>query len=148
MFHRGVADVFGQRRVDRYGAVGRKLDKALGEIDIVGGKRRADLALGDIAIEASRQRLVGDLDRILGGGLELRARGDAAADHDEGRGRAQRGGCQRKQRVAQGLDRELTDHFPSIGTRRYRWPAQCRQIPVRDAENLRLFESWPRMPCW
>ena len=58
-------DPIGQRRIDGDAAVGGEIDEALRKIAVVGGKRRADFALGDVLIEASTKRLVGDGDWIV-----------------------------------------------------------------------------------
>ena len=48
--HRDV-HFFGQRRIERHMALGGKLDEALGQIGVLGGERRIDLALRQRGIE-------------------------------------------------------------------------------------------------
>ena len=45
--------------------VGGKVDEALRQIRIMGGKRRLDLALRDVRIESSVERVIGDPRRIV-----------------------------------------------------------------------------------
>ncbi len=59
VLHARVIDRVGERRIDWHGAVGRERDKALRQIDIVSGERRADFAFGNVAIERPVERLIG-----------------------------------------------------------------------------------------
>ena len=74
VFHGGVIDFVAERRIDLHRTVGGERNEALRKVDIVGGKRAANLALGNAAIEGPVERLIGDLDRIVRRGVELRAR--------------------------------------------------------------------------
>ncbi len=69
---RVVASIRGSRihllhlgRIDRHVTVGGKVDEALREIRIMGGKRRLDLALRDRRIESSVERMIGNPRRIV-----------------------------------------------------------------------------------
>ena len=46
-FHLRLLDLIGQRRIDGDAAIGSKLDKALRQVIVARGKRRADFALRD-----------------------------------------------------------------------------------------------------
>ena len=95
----GLAHVVGQRRIDCDVAIRRKRHKALREIDIARGKRRANFAFRHVAIEGARQRTIADRDRIVGRGL-LIVRGQAAANEETGRYGAKNAHAKRRHRVA------------------------------------------------
>jgi hypothetical protein len=70
---RGIFDLrglnpIGQPRIDGDAAVGGEINEALRKIAVVGRKRCADFALGNVLIEASAKRLVGDRDWIVRSG--------------------------------------------------------------------------------
>ena len=92
-FHLRLLDLTGQRRIDGDAAIGGKLDKALRQIRIARGKRRADFALGDVSAENAIQRPIADLDRVIHG--EPRARLHAAAN-DRKRGACEQDGAQNR----------------------------------------------------
>ena len=46
--------------------IGREIDEALGEVGILGGKRRFDFSGGAGSVKCLRQRVIGDLGRIVG----------------------------------------------------------------------------------
>ena len=59
----------GECGIEREPALGRKVEKALRQVDIAGGERRADFAFRNGATKYIVERLVGDLHRIIGSKL-------------------------------------------------------------------------------
>ncbi len=56
----GLLDLGDQRRIDRHLLVARKIEEAVGEIDVVGRERGLDFARGDIGIRTSGERVIGE----------------------------------------------------------------------------------------
>ena len=61
----GAFHLFLQRRIERHVAGAGKIDKTLGEIGIIGRKRRLDLASRDVGIEFVIERAIGNAGRIV-----------------------------------------------------------------------------------
>src|ERR1700728_2050624 len=76
-------DAIGQRRIDGQAAVGGEINETLRKIAVVGREGCADFALGNVLVEASAKRLVGDSDWIVRAGSLVRA-GAAANGEDCG----------------------------------------------------------------
>ena len=66
LLHAGVLHLGRQGRIDGDAAIGRERDKALRKADIARGQCSADFALRHIPVEAAIERLIADLDRIVG----------------------------------------------------------------------------------
>ena len=128
-----------KRRIDRHVALGREIDKALCQIDVAGGKRIADLTLGDITVKACGKRLVGDGHWIVVCRHAL-VRGNAAAQ-EKGRGN-------RKQRAKRGGGRRMAAEINEAG--RYQ-VFHCGRDLALDKRRLRLFQNtvwkWPVPPA-
>ena len=74
-------DPAGEQRIDGDAAIGGEIKKALRQIDIAGGERGADFALGDALIEGDAlERPVAHRDRIVGRGQLLRGIEGAARE--------------------------------------------------------------------
>ncbi|MCX7295860.1 MAG: hypothetical protein NTU64_03040 [Hyphomicrobiales bacterium] len=117
------AGVFGHRRVhfvDQRGIerdlpVSGKIDKALGQIAVLGGQRRFDLAAGQVGVEFFIERARGDFGRIILDAHEI-LRIEPARHHITGE-RAQNRGQQHHRHDA------MTAHHPAL---RYRALRQRR----------------------
>ncbi|HWX83869.1 MAG TPA: hypothetical protein VNZ48_09750 [Xanthobacteraceae bacterium] len=126
--------LIGQSRIEGDTAIGRKLDKALRQIIVAGGKRRADFALGDAPVEDAIERPVADLDRIVVA-HESGAGVNAATDKREGRCGKENRARKRNRGMAQhgneSFSAQGVNHGANIAF------AMARRI----ARHLRLFDN-------
>ena len=116
-----------QRRIDRHVAVARQIEKALGEIDVVGGERGLDLARRNGGIERALELVVGEQRRIVLG-IEQRFRLDPARHDRKGGDRAGTGKAQRQCDPRSG---SCLVHAPAAARPLKLVPRQLRQQDAR-----------------
>ena len=114
-----------QLRIDGDAAIGREIEKALREIDVICGKRLADFALGNGLTEHAVEGPVAHLRRIIGGGKLLDLIQGATSDRDGGAAEHDRGN-ERDRRMAQLLDQLHCPH--SRNPRLPDAPTECSQF--------------------